>query len=339
MSYTQQQSPLHFPLSSPPLHIPPSLETLDAPTSKGYRFGVRRSSDGRKSVDETHASVESWRVGMASRSFKFDDKVRLSTLVQSLTMLTTSSQVDRRPSLRLSNHRRTSSLFSLDLPHLSRTNSASTCSSQGTPPYSSWDPEVRVVSEEDEEDAFAQEPVKRSVVHPPTTTVKRPGLTRRDTPIPPRDLEQPIRKPSKGFTSSLTAPTSPSVVASPVIAPTPTAITASPAVASSSKAPRPPLVRRDTPHPAFDPSLASRMPNFFSSSLRASLQRTSTTSPRDVTPYAPRMVPLTGLSPESVASDSFEEEEVVPLPVVTRGRTMARGRFRSVVDDKLWIAV
>lgn len=332
MSYTQQQSPLHFPLSSPPLHIPPSLETLDAPTSKGYTFGVRRSSDGRKSVDETHASVESWRVGMASRSFKFDDKVRLFIRIHPVTKLTILSQVERRPSLRLSTHRRTSSIFSLDLPHLSRTNSASTCSSHGTPPYSSWDPEVRVVSEEDEEDAFAQEPVKRSVVHSPTTQVKRPGLTRRDTPIPPRDLEQPIRKPSKGFTSSLTTPTSPSVVVSPVIAPRPTPITSS----SPASVQRPPLVRRDTPHPAFDPSLAPRMPNFFSPSLRASLQRTSA---RDVTPYAPRMVPLTGLSPESVASDSFDEEEVVAPPVVTRGRTMARGRFRSVVDDKLWIAV
>lgn len=78
--HTPTHTPLHFQLSSPPLHIPLSLESLDSPTSKGFTYGlVRRPSDGnRRSVDEGMASVESWRVGMASRhSFKLDEKVRL----------------------------------------------------------------------------------------------------------------------------------------------------------------------------------------------------------------------------------------------------------------------
>lgn len=245
--------------------------------------------------------------------------------------LTVTWQVERRPSLRSSTHRRTSSIFSLDVPHLSRTNSTSTCSSHGTPPYTSWDPEVRVVSEADEEDAFEQEPV----VKRQPTTVKRPGLTRRDTPIPPRDLERPIRKPSKSFTSSLTTPHPSSVI----LTPQPTPFTSS----SASATQRPPLVRRDTPHPAFDPSLKGTlsstppMPNFLSSSLRESLRRIRYAAPVS----EERMLPLSGFSPESVASDSFDEEEVLEDVVVERGRTMVRGRgrFSSVVDGKVWVAV
>lgn len=56
------------------------------------------------------------------------------------------------------------------------------------------------------------------------------------------------------------------------------------------------------------------------------------------------MVPLSGFSPESIASDDFAEEEdttfVLGSPEVERGRSRMRvGRFSSVIDGKVWVAV
>jgi hypothetical protein len=57
------------------------------------------------------------------------------------------------------------------------------------------------------------------------------------------------------------------------------------------------------------------------------------------------MVPLSGFSPESIASDDFAEEEedttfVLGSPEVERGRSRMRlGRFSSVIDGKVWVAI
>jgi hypothetical protein len=72
-------SPLHFPLSSPPLHIPPSLQELDTPTSNGFRFGLVRRDRTRQSSykgmerRDSSASVETLPEGtLSSPSYSFE---------------------------------------------------------------------------------------------------------------------------------------------------------------------------------------------------------------------------------------------------------------------------
>ncbi|KAJ9098879.1 hypothetical protein QFC19_006217 [Naganishia cerealis] len=356
---TPTYSPLHFPLSSPPLHIPPSLQSLETPNSKGFTFGLVRHSRHRtrQSVgDEEHvthqqpadgesrrgslSSVESLPFGTLSRPYdaaEFEQTVSRATtflyirsqaLIKPVTILQKPTSVQRTASFLGSSRRpltssnlflrRSSSMLSLTsedethrLPELSRTNSASTCvsssSSRGmaptTPYHSSYDPDIQVLSEEEEDTEENSPPpafptskplptASHVVIHtraPPA--LKRPGLTRRDTPIPACDLAmtEPMRHPSKSFTSSLTPPTQ-----TPLLVPQ----QKEPVVEAAEKPKRPPFKRRDTPHPfpmaessvvsftAYTPAVAdalersepltitrtTKMPNFFSPSLKRSLQ-------------------------------------------------------------------
>lgn len=256
--------------------------------------------------------------------------------------------------------RRSPSSFALalevhHLPQLSRTNSASTTGSTSssqilTPPYATHD-SFQVVSEEEEdlEDVVFLEPFSKastSAARPHVSTapapLKRPGLTRRDTPIPPRHLPQVINKPSKSFTSSLeTQPPAPATIP-----------------ATQTRAKRPSIQRRDTPHPMFDPQVQSatphKMPNFISSSLRQSLAisvrepaqlprspvLSPVLSPSPVSftsyPHSPHGVPfLGGMSPESLADDDFwldSGEAVVASPIPVR-------KYSSVLDGKVWVSV
>ncbi|KAJ9123404.1 hypothetical protein QFC22_001606 [Naganishia vaughanmartiniae] len=252
--------------------------------------------------------------------------------------------------------RRSSSLLSLTspehdehhrLPELSRTNSVTTCSSEGgsagmlrTPPHIPFE-DFEVLSEEDEQqqedgDVFftsssssskapnSHPPISQesstTVIHasPPPTLLKRPGLPRRDTPIPsaaasshPSSSTVAINKPSKSFRTSL-SPVPVSIPVPKADAPWSSVATTS---TGSGKPQRPTLKRRDTPRPpvsqrpvvaqfttfttptSFISSVVGggsapvsedvrtgttgrsmNIPNFFSTSLRLSLLRASSSS-------------------------------------------------------------
>jgi hypothetical protein len=362
-------SSLHFPLSSPPLHIPPSLQSLESPSSNGFIYArrerMRQSDASSASFDDSRrgstSSMDSLHVTRRTSQPAGEYKVsslhfRFETRADSFHQVNQGLQ--RQPSIRgrqpssPSLLRRSPSMFALALeahhvPQLSRTNSASTTGSMSsqivTPPYTSHD-SFGVVSEEgeDSEDIVflepfpkASNPSARPQISTAPAPLKRPGLTRRDTPIP--SSTQRITKPSKSFASSLEIP---------VPVPTTVPIT---------REKRPLIQRRDTPHPMFDPHVQStvghKMPNFISASLRQSLSISTRSptrlpespvlspvfSPSPVSfssyPYSPPF--LGGMSPESLADDTFwldGEEAVVGSSVPVR-------KFSSVLDGKVWVGV
>ncbi|GHJ85965.1 hypothetical protein NliqN6_2367 [Naganishia liquefaciens] len=357
-AFSPTHSSLHFPLTSPPLHIPPSLESLEHPSSSGFMFARRgrtRHSDASSStlVDSRRGSTSSMeslalsrRISQSGHEYKLNQSLQRQPSIR--------GRYPSNPTLM----RRSPSSFALaleahQLPQLSRTNSASTTGSVSssqilTPPYATHD-SFQVVSEEEEdlEDVVFLEPFPKKSTSPARPRVstapaplKRPGLTRRDTPIPSLDLSQLITKPSKSFTSTLETQT-PTPVTVPV---------------TQSRPERPSIKRRDTPHPMFDPQVQSvvahKMPNFISSSMRQSLAITThaparlpqspvlspVLSPSPVSftsyPHSPTEF-LGGMSPESMADDDFwldSEEPVIGSPIPVR-------KFSSVLDGKVWVSV
>lgn len=302
------------------------------------------------------------------------------------------------------------------LPALSRTNSVSTCSSSGeggmlrTPPHHLYE-DFEVLSEEDEEqedqsfnedagkslfssaqshfhatttkspyraEPLSEEKNGRVVLHasPPPALLKRPGLPRRDTPIPlspsaEASLSSMINKPAKSFTTTLT--------------PIPTGDATPLSVTTITEKPRRPVLkRRDTPRPVFEPisrftpstiitpTLAPvadvvvaaaaaedaedergrsrrtrKVPNFFSTSLRRSLRASSSFSSDDeqVVPEREEQ----SESPISISSSSSEESftsyaysppAALPLSEYVLRSTPKKGKsFSSVLDGKVWISV
>jgi hypothetical protein len=96
--------------------------------------------------------------------------------------------------------------------------------------------------------------------------------------------------------------------------------------------------------PDVQPTQHTAMPNFFSSSLRESLRHSALAHPgADTSSYAysPRMVPLSGFSPESVADDEFalDHDETFVLGSPEMGPARPSTRFSSVLDGKVWVSM
>ncbi|KAJ9107302.1 hypothetical protein QFC21_000752 [Naganishia friedmannii] len=291
------------------------------------------------------------------------------------------------------------------LPELSRTNSVSTCSSSGegavlrTPPHNLYE-DFEVLSEEDEElaeeedvhDVFfssssskaqnsklVSEESRKIVIHasPPPALLKRPGLPRRDTPIPPShsSFAGTINKPSKSFTTSLTPVHAPVAFAVVQAAPSSTVGTTT---EITGKPQRPVLKRRDTPRPVsrpvsrfttftptLEPTVAGavaeeeqsgmkqtiKVPNFFSTSLRRSPRAFSTEEAlvqQDEDIESPVSYLTSSRSEESFTSYAYSppllplSKYVVGLSHVAKGlRSVGKKErsFSSVVDGKVWVSV
>lgn len=218
---------------------------------------------------------------------------------------------------------------------------------------------------------------KKIVIHasPPPALLKRPGLPRRDTPVPLKgaSLSNVVTKPSKSFRSSLTPV--------PVLVSTPTLdvplLSVATTAQTTGKPQRPVLKRRDTPRPVsrpvtqfttftptFTPAVEeqqadikeiTKVPNFFSTSLRRSLRASSSIS-SDEEAVAPREEDIE--SPVSFLSSSSSEESftsyaysppslplskyVVGLSQIVKGKRLVGKKeksFSSVLDGKVWVSV